>query len=73
MSQKGHLILTAFRYKSKKLILRNKGANFDQKGSKMGVARFFPNCKPQFFKENHKIRFYTKNQQNSTSCLEDIS
>ena len=44
-----------------------------KKGSKMGVARFFPDCKPQFFREDNNIGFYTKNQQNLTSHLEDIS
>ena len=49
-----------------------KGANLDQKGSKMGMARFLPDCKPHFFfKEDHKIGFYTKYQQNSTSRLGD--
>ena len=55
------------------LILGQKRANLDKKGSKMGVARFFSDCKPKFFKEDHKIGFYTKNQQNSTSRFEDIS
>ena len=41
------------------LILGQKGENLDQKGFKMGVARFFPDCKPQFFKEDHNIGFYT--------------
>ena len=51
------------------LILGEKGAILDQKGSKMGMARFFPDCKPQFSKEDHKIGFYTKYRQNSTSHL----
>ena len=55
------------------LILGLKGANLDQKGPKMGEARFFPDCKHQFSKEDHKISFYTKNQQNSMNRLEDIS
>ena len=55
------------------LILGQKGANLDQKGPKMGEATFFPNRKPIFsIRKNHKISFYTKNQQNSTSRLEDI-
>ena len=37
-----------------------KKANLDQKGSKMGVARFFPDCKPQFFKKGNNVGFYTK-------------
>ena len=56
------------------LILGQKGANLDQKGHKMGGPRFFPDCKLQFSKKkNHKISFYTKNQQNSMSSSEDIS
>ena len=55
------------------MILGLKGANLDQKGHKMGGARFFLNRKPQFLKEGHKISLYTKNQQNSTNRLEDIS
>ena len=55
------------------LILGQKGANLDQKGSKMGGARFFPDCKHQFSKKDHKISFYTQNQQNSMYHLEDIS
>ena len=49
------------------------GPNLDQKGPKMGGARIFPNCKHQFSKKkNHKISFYSKNQQNSMNRLEDI-
>ena len=50
-----------------------KWANLDQKGSKMGAARFFRTLNLKFPKEDHKISFYTKNQQNSTNRLEDIS
>ena len=32
-----------------------------------------PDCKPKFFQRNYKIGFYTKNQQSSTSRLEDIN
>ena len=53
------------------LILGLKRANLDQKGPKMGGARFFPDCK-HFPKENHKISFYIKNQQNSMDRSEDI-
>ena len=42
----------------------SKRANLDQKGSKMGVARFLLDFKPQFFKVDHKIGFYTIYQQN---------
>ena len=55
------------------LILGLKGANLDQKGRKMGGTGFSPGCKPQFSKKDHKISFYTKNQQNSMKRLEDIS
>ena len=56
------------------LILGLKRANLDQKGPKMDWARFFsrtPNL--NFLREDHNISFYTKNQQNSTDCLVDIS
>ena len=53
------------------LILGLKGAKLDRKGPKMGGARFFVNF--YFLKEDHKISFYTKNQQNLTNRLEDIS
>ena len=40
----------------------------------MGMARFFPDCKPQFFsKEDHNISFYTTNLQNSINHLKDMS
>ena len=56
-----------------KICWTQKGPNLDQKGLKMDVANFFPDCKPRFFKEGNNISFYTKNQQNLTSHLEDIS
>ena len=37
------------------LIFDPKGANFDQNGSMMGGARFFPVCKLQFPKKNIRI------------------
>ena len=37
------------------LILGQKGVNLDQKGPKMGGARFFLDCKPQF-SERRPIR-----------------
>ena len=55
------------------LILGLKGANLDQKGPKMGGARFFQTPNLNFLKENHNKSLYTKNQQNSTNRLEDIS
>ena len=57
---------------SLKICWTQKGPNLDQKGSKMGVARFFPDFKPQFFKEDNNIGFYTKNQQNLTSHLDEL-
>ena len=56
------------------LILDQKGANLDQKGPKIGGARFFPTVvNLNFQQEDHKISFYNKSQQNSTNRLEDIS
>ena len=55
------------------LILGLKGANLDQKGPKMGGARFLLECKHQLSKRRRKISFYAKNQQNSKKHLEDIS
>ena len=55
------------------LILGQKGANLDEKGTKMGGAGFFRTANLYFLKEDHKISFYTKNQQHSTTCSEDIS
>ena len=55
------------------LILGQKEANLDHKGPKMGGARLFLTVNISFPKEDHKISFYTKNQQNSTNRLEDIS
>ena len=55
------------------LILGQKGANLDQKEPKMGEARFSRVPNLNFLKEDHKISFYTKNQQNSTNRLRDIS
>ena len=42
------------------LILGQKGANLDQKGSKMGVARFFPDFKTQFFQRRPLYKFLYK-------------
>ena len=58
---------------AKMLILGKKEANLDQKGPKMGNARFFRTVNISFPKEHHKISFYTKNQQNSMNLLEDMS
>ena len=55
------------------LILGQKGANLDQKGPRMGGASFSRTVNISFPKENHKISFYTKNQQNSMNPLEDMS
>ena len=55
------------------LILGQNGANLNQKGSKMGVATFRRTENLNFFKEDHKIGFYTKYQQNSASHFGDTS
>ena len=55
------------------LILGQKEANLDQKGPKVGGARFFQTVNIGFPKEYHKISFYTKNQQNSMNRTGDIS
>ena len=44
-----------------------------KKGPKWAGLNFPPIVNLNFFKEEHKIGFYTKNQQKSTSRLEDIS
>ena len=55
------------------LILGQKGANLDQKGPKWAGLDFSRTFNISFPKENHKISFYIKNQQNSTNRLEDMS
>ena len=55
------------------LILGLNWVNLDQKGPKMGGARFSLTANLTFLKEDHKISFYTKNQQNSIYRLEDIA
>ena len=55
------------------LILGQQGSNLDQKRPEMGRARFFQTVNMNFPKEDHKISFYTKNQQNSMNPSEDIS
>ena len=55
------------------LILGQKEANLDQKGPKMGGARFFRAVNISFPKEDHKISFYIKNHPHSINHLEDIS
>ena len=54
------------------MILGLKGANTDQKGPKWAGIDFSRTVNTNFLKEDNKISFYTKNQQNSTNCLEDI-
>ena len=54
------------------LILGQKGVNLDQKGPKVGGARFSRTRNLNFLKEDHKISFYTKNQQNSMNRSEDM-
>ena len=55
------------------LILGQKGANLYKKGPKMGGLDFFQTVNINFPKEDRKISFYTKIQQNSMNHLEDIS
>ena len=55
------------------LILGLRGANLDQKGPKMGWAGFLRTVNINFPKEDNKISFCTKNQQNSMNRLEDIN
>ena len=55
------------------LILGLKGANLDQKEPKWAGLDFSRVPNLNFLKEDHKISFYTKNQQNSTNRLRDIS
>ena len=55
------------------LIFKLKGANLDQKGPKWAGLDFSQTVNLSFPKEDHKISFYTKNQQNSMSYLEYIS
>ena len=54
-----------------KICWTRKSPNLDQKGPKMGGARFFWTVNTNFPKEDHKISFYTKNQQNSINHLKD--
>ena len=55
-------------------ILGLKWANLDQNGPKMGRARFFfRTVNINFPKEDNKISFSTKNQQNSMNRSGDIS
>ena len=53
------------------LILGRKDKNLDQKGPKMGEARFLRTLNINFPKENHKNSFYTKKHQNPMNRLED--
>ena len=55
------------------LILGIKRANFDQKESKMGGARFFLDCKHQFSKRRPYDKFLYTKKENSMYLLEDIS
>ena len=56
-----------------KICWTQKGPNLDQKGAKMGNAKFIRTVKLNFSKEDYKKRFYTKNHPNSMNRLEDIS
>ena len=55
------------------LILGLEGTNLDQKGTKMGGLDVSRTVNLNFLKEDHKISFYTKNQQSSTNRLKNIS
>ena len=55
------------------LILGLKRANLDQKGPKRDGLDFSRTPNLNFLIEDHKISFYTKNQQNSTNHLREIS
>ena len=55
------------------LILGKKGANLGQKGPKKGGAISFRTVHINFPKEDNKISFYTKNQQNLINHSEDIN
>ena len=45
------------------LILGKRGGKFGPKRVQNGRGYISPDCKPQFFKENHKIGFYTNKTQ----------
>ena len=55
------------------LILGQKGANLDQEKPKWAGLDFSRTVNINFPKEDHKISFYIKNQQNSMNRLEHIS
>ena len=56
------------------LILGQKRGKFGPKRVQNGHGEIFSwTVNLNFFKEEHKIGFYTKNQQNSMSRLKDIS
>ena len=55
------------------LILSQKGQIWTKTGPKWAGLDFSWTVNINFPKEDHKINFYTKNQQNSTNRLEDIS
>ena len=50
-----------------------KGQIWTKKGPKWAGLDFSRTANINFPKENHKISFYTKNQQNSMNRLEDMS
>ena len=54
-------------------ILGQKGANLDQKGPIWAGLDIFQPANINFPKEDQKISFYTKNQQNSMNRSGDIS
>ena len=66
-------ILRSSHKQALKICWTQKGPNLDQKGTKMGEAKFFWAVNLNFPKDDHKNSFYTKNHQNSMNRLEDIS
>ena len=55
-----------------KICWTQKRPHLDQKGPKMGGAKFFQTVNLNFPKEDHKNSFYTKNHENSMNHIEDI-
>ena len=55
-----------------KICWTQKGPNLDQKGPKMGGAKFFRTVHLNFPTKDHKNSFYTKNHPNSMNRIGDI-
>ena len=54
-----------------KICWTQKGPNLDQKGPKMGGAKFFWTVNLNFPKEDNKNSFYTQNHENSMNHIEE--